>query len=109
MGVLPKEGQEYAWLKLVRGDVLASAYTVTAVAASAATPVTAYCVITPSLRDVGRGKGERRGGVDCGTEHPQGLVDLGLTCQVAKIRLIAGAAAKCSNQADLHLTFTDLI
>jgi len=30
-----------------------------------------------------------------------------LTYQVAKTRRIGSAAAKCSNQADLHLTFID--
>jgi hypothetical protein len=32
-----------------------------------------------------------------------------LSCQVAKTRRIGSAAAKCSNQADLHLTFIDPI
>jgi hypothetical protein len=32
-----------------------------------------------------------------------------LSYQVAKTRRIGSAAAKCSNQADLHLTFTDPI
>jgi hypothetical protein len=32
-----------------------------------------------------------------------------LSCQVAKTRRIGSAAAKCSNQTDLHLTFIDPI
>jgi hypothetical protein len=32
-----------------------------------------------------------------------------LTCQVAKAKRIGSAAAKCSNQADLHPTFIDPI
>jgi hypothetical protein len=32
-----------------------------------------------------------------------------LSYRVAKTRLIGGAAVECSNQADLHLTFTDPI
>ena len=32
-----------------------------------------------------------------------------LTCQLAKTRWICSAAAKCSNQADLYLTFIDPI
>ena len=32
-----------------------------------------------------------------------------LTCQVAKAKRIDSAAAKCSNQADLHSTFIDPI
>jgi hypothetical protein len=32
-----------------------------------------------------------------------------LSCQVAKARRIGGAAAKCSNQTDLYLTFIDPI
>jgi hypothetical protein len=31
------------------------------------------------------------------------------TCQVAKAKRIGSAAAKCSNQADLHSTFIDPI
>ena len=32
-----------------------------------------------------------------------------LSYQATKAKRICGAAARCSNQADLHLTFTDLI
>jgi len=54
--------------------------------------------------------GQRRSDVDCCTARPEvGRQVTLLTYQVAKAKRIGSAAAKCSNQADLHSTFIDPI